>query len=180
MTLSLNILKKADSVNQNNKGFTLLEMVVVMSIILMLAFLLYPATMRAVKKVEKIQCANNLKQLSYALTIYLQDYRMYPSSVRYAVSGEEGSIVDAVTDYINNKNEIFICPSTEDEFKFNELSYVYHEGIERNVTDDWLLVCARLPETPNPHLGDRANILWVDGHIEADVVEAPEEEDEME
>ncbi len=175
MMLSRNISRKGDLVNQNRKSFTLTEMLVVMAIILMLAFLLYPATMRAIKKGEEIQCTNNLKQLSYALTVYLQDYGMYPESVRYAPSGEGGSIVDALTSYINGQHKIFICPSTEEPFKVNELSYVYHEGIEGNVTDDWLLACARLPESPNPHLGDTANILWIDSHVEAEVVEAPDE-----
>ena len=58
----------------------------------------------------------------------------------------------------------------------HQLSHVYHEGIERDAKNDWLLVCARLPESPNPHVGDVANILWVDGHVKAEVVELPEEE----
>lgn len=162
--------------NRNSKGFTLAEMIVVMAIILMLAFLLYPATMKAMKKGEQMQCVSNLKQLSYAVTMYFQDYGMYPPSVRYAPSGEEGSIVDALTNYVANEYEVFICPSTEEAFKFNELSYVYHEDIEKDAINDWLLVCARLPESPNPHLGDRANILWTDGHVRGEIVEVQEEE----
>ncbi len=125
MMVFLHISKKEDLVNQNSRAFTLTEMIVVMAIILMLAFLLYPATIRAIKKGEEVQCTNNLKQLSYALTMYLQDYGMYPQSVRYAPSGEEGSIVDALTSYINNQHKVFLCPLTEEPFKFNELSYVY-------------------------------------------------------
>ena len=161
---------------QNKEAFTLIEMIVVMAIILVLALLLFPATIKTIKKGEQIQCISNLKQLSHALAMYLQDCGTYPQSVRYAPSGEEGSLVDALTGYINNRHEIFVCPSTEESFKLNELSYVYHEGIKRNAANDWLLVCARLPESPNPHLGDRANILWVDGHVEGEVVMAPEEE----
>ncbi len=171
-----NILKKVDLLNQNRRGLTLIEMLVVTAIILILALLVYPTTMRAIKKVEGIQCINNLKQLSYALTMYLQDYGMYPQSVRYAPSDEEGSIVDCLKNYTGNQHRIFVCPSSEEPFKLNCLSYVYHEGIGRNATNDWLLICARLPESPNPHLGNRANILWVDGHVEAEIVEVPEEE----
>ena len=160
--------------NQNSKSFTLVEMIVVMAIILMLAFFLYPATVKAIKRGEQIQCTSNLKQISYALAMYLQDYGMYPQSVRYAPSGDGQSIVDALENYMDGGKEVFICPSTEESFKFNELSYVYHEGIGKNATNDWLLVCARLPESPNPHLGDMANILWIDGHVEAEVVKMPE------
>ncbi len=171
---SRNTLKKADLVN--NKSFTLLEMLATMAIILVLAFLLHPAAMKAIKAVEGIQCTNNLRQLGQGLAMYLQDYGIYPPSVRYAPSGEEGSLVDALTSYIDNQHSVFICPSTDESFKFNELSYVYHQDVKKNATDDWLLVCARLPESSNPHLGDRANILWIDGHIGAEVIETPEEE----
>ncbi len=170
---SRNTLKRVNSVN--SKGFTLLEMLVTMAIILVLAFLLHPAAMKAIKAVEGIQCTNNLRQLGQGLAMYLQDYGIYPPSARYAPPGEEGSLVDALTNHMDNQHRVFICPSTDDSFKFNELSYVYHEGIKKNTADDWLLVCARLPESPNPHLGGRANILWIDGHIEAEVVEMPEE-----
>lgn len=178
MTPFPNTLKRENLVEkvQNKEAFTLIEMIVVMAIILMLALLICPATIKVIKKGEQIQCTSNLKQLGYALTMYLQNYGTYPQSVRYAPSGEEGSLVDALTGYINNQHEIFVCPSTEESFKLNELSYVYHEGIERNATNDWLLVCAKLPESQNPHIGDRANILWVDSHIEAEVVVATEEE----
>lgn len=173
--VSLSIFKKVSSVNRN-RCFTLIEMIVVMAIILMLGLLIYPVTMKVIKKGEQIQCAGNLKQLSYALTMYLQDYGMYPQSARYAPLGEERSLVDALSCYINGSHEIFVCPSTDKAFKFNELSYVYNEGIENDRANDWLLVCARLPESPNPHPGNVANILWADSHVEAEVVEVPEEE----
>ena len=178
MTLFPNTSKKENLVQkvQNKEAFSLIEMIVVMAIILTLALLICPATIKVIKKGEQIQCTNNLKQLSYALAMYLQNYGTYPQSVRYAPSGEQGSLVDALAGYINNRHEIFVCPSTEEPFKLNELSYVYHEGIERNAANDWLLVCARLPESQNPHLGDRANILWIDGHVEGEVVEITEEE----
>ena len=162
--------------NQNSKSFTLIEMIVVMAIILMLGLLLYPVTIKVIKKGEQIQCAGNLKQLSYALEMYLQDYGRYPQSARYAPSGEEGSLVDSLASYIENNHEVFVCPSADEVFKFNQLSYVYNEGIKDDRANGWLLVCARLPESPNPHLGDMANILWVDSHVEAEEVEVPEEE----
>ena len=169
------ISKKVNSVNDNRKSFTLVEMIVVMAIILMLSLLCYGVIVRTTKKVEQMQCNSNLKNLNYAFIMYLQDNGMYPRSARYAPSGEEGSLVDALAGFLDNQYKIFVCPSTDELFKFNKLSYVYHEGIERNATNDWLLVCARLPENPNPHLGDMANNLWVDGHVKAEQLEVPDE-----
>ena len=108
--------------------------------------------------------------------MYYQEHDMYPQSERYAASGEEGSIVDCLSSYIGKNREIFISPSTEASFKANNLSYVYNKGIERDPVEEWVLVCARLPESQNPHPGNVANILWTDGHVKAEEVELPEEE----
>ena len=172
--LSLNISKKEGSVNQNNKSFTLTEMVVVMAIILMIALLIYPAITTAIKKGEGSQCVNPMTQRGTGLTMHLQDYGRYPDAVRYAVQGEEGSIIDSLGSYIDNAR-VFICPSSEESFKEMGLSYIYNTEAEDNMAiNQWLLVDARLPGNSNPHLGDRATVLWADGHAKLEEVILPE------
>ena len=57
-----------------HKGFTLIEMLVVIAIIAVLASILFPVFAQARSKARQIVCMNNEKQLSAGMLMYLQDY----------------------------------------------------------------------------------------------------------
>jgi len=54
-------------------GFTLVELLVTISIIVMLISLLTPAIGRAIAKAESVRCANNLSQVGIAVLNYAAD-----------------------------------------------------------------------------------------------------------
>jgi prepilin-type N-terminal cleavage/methylation domain-containing protein/prepilin-type processing-associated H-X9-DG protein len=60
------------------RGFTLVEMLVVITIIGMLTSLLLPAALRARESGRRVRCANNLHQLALGMTNYETQYRTFP------------------------------------------------------------------------------------------------------
>jgi prepilin-type processing-associated H-X9-DG protein/prepilin-type N-terminal cleavage/methylation domain-containing protein len=59
-------------------AFTLVELLVVITIIAILAALLLPTLSQSKARAQKIQCANNVRQLGIALQAFVQDNNTYP------------------------------------------------------------------------------------------------------
>ena len=69
-------------------GFTLIELLIVIAIIAMLAALLLPALGSAKMTAQSLSCKNNLRQISMALGIYLDDNNgVYPVMLDIQTSG---------------------------------------------------------------------------------------------
>jgi prepilin-type N-terminal cleavage/methylation domain-containing protein/prepilin-type processing-associated H-X9-DG protein len=62
------------------RGFTLTEMLVVITIIAILGSMMMPVFMRARDKAHQVQCISNLRQLGMAATMYKMENEGYPSS----------------------------------------------------------------------------------------------------
>src|SRR5438876_8068083 len=55
-------------------AFTLIELLVVIAIIAIIAAILFPVFAAARDKARQAACFSNLKQIGYALHLYLEDY----------------------------------------------------------------------------------------------------------
>ena len=65
----------------NRDAFTLVELLVVIAIIGVLAALLFAGISSAKGKVQRIQCANNVRQLGMAIQLFVSDSHVYPLGV---------------------------------------------------------------------------------------------------
>lgn len=93
-----------------SRGFTLIELLVVIAIIAILAAILFPVFAKAREAARQSSCSNNVRQISTAVLMYVQDYdEMLPWANCDGLSwGMDWNI--SCQPYMKNTN-IFKCPS---------------------------------------------------------------------
>ncbi len=100
------------------KGLTLMELLVVMSILATLAALLYPVYLRVRARIYETSCANQLRQIGLAIRLYVKDYSA--EETPYAMPLFLGALYPH---YLSDES-LLICPRV--------WAIVPHEVIERN------------------------------------------------
>lgn len=71
-------LRVGDGSLRGSRGFTLIEMLVVIAVVAILAGLLLPVLANAKRRAKRTLCSNNLRQLALADTMYLDDHGRFP------------------------------------------------------------------------------------------------------
>jgi prepilin-type N-terminal cleavage/methylation domain-containing protein/prepilin-type processing-associated H-X9-DG protein len=172
------------------RGFTLVELLVVISIVGVLIGLLLPAVQRARESARSSQCKSNLRQIGLALDQYIDrqgsrgkfpDASVMPTTVPSPLP----SLPQVLGAHIEDNAELFHCP-TDDKFFLQEgLSYEYpasrfagktreqvrisRRGNERSSSRVWIVYDFEPFHGPEGEDGSR-NFLYLDGHVDALIV----------
>lgn len=92
------------------RGFTLVELLVVVGIIAVLVALLMPALAKVRKHALEVKCAANLRTIGQALTMYTQQYGYYPG-------GEAAGFAiwpPRVRTFLGGESGVFYCPAQDE------------------------------------------------------------------
>jgi prepilin-type N-terminal cleavage/methylation domain-containing protein/prepilin-type processing-associated H-X9-DG protein len=107
--------KHQASAVRNTRGFTLIEILVVVGIIALLAAILFPVLARVREGGKRTVCISNLKQLATAARMYSQDYAQTYMPIQLAAAADVSPTnpygwADAMQSYVKNI-QLYQCPS---------------------------------------------------------------------
>ncbi len=100
---------------RGSRGFTLIEVLVVIAIIAVLASMLLPALGKAKGKAQQIRCLNGVKQLTQATHMYSGDNQEWFPPIQASMGSHETSWRSYLYRYVGENPNLYDCPVEKTE-----------------------------------------------------------------
>ena len=114
-------------------GFSLVEMIITLAIMLILAWLMYGFASGSHQRTQKQLCADNLQKIYLALQVYANDYAGILPAKTNVLTSEP--VLDVLVPKYTADTAIFICPGGRDSqipagepLTNRKISYAYYMG----------------------------------------------------
>ena len=126
------------------KGFTLVELLVVVAVISLLASILLPTLRKARESARSVACLSNERSIGLAICAYAKDYNQWlPPCYQF---GTNWIWYSWLNPYLPVQNEAYHCPAHDEPINPGWLSYGYNEKfglIESNWTPAYTIYLQR-------------------------------------
>jgi hypothetical protein len=123
-------------------GFSVLDLLAMVALLLLLMALMLPAIMRVRNAANRMKCSNNLSQSAIAFWNYHNDYNIFPSGGGHAEQGRAYSSAGKTErnpplgGKLPDGAQVVPAPSQEWGWAYQILPYVEHHQVYRKTSDD--------------------------------------------
>lgn len=159
------------------RGFTLVELLLVIAVVAILAALVVPGTRRMIASSRSSACLSNLRSIGVGLNLHLADNNMMMPELRAMreTKTEEVPVIDNTLDRYLSDPAVFACPADGKGFAAaTGTSYYWNTALNGQAVANlnFLAVIedrSRIPiiadkEGFHEYFDQKVNILFADGH----------------